>query len=280
MRHQTLSEIERIGLRRPDLLRNKALIAGEWVDEDRKEIFPVKNPANDRVICNVPNMGASEAIRAVKAAEAAFAGWRARTAKERANLLRAWFDLIMDNSDDLARLMTAEQGKPLAESLGEISYAASFIEWFAEEAARLTGIQATKYAFDEVAEDLVDHVSAANSYRRPNGIDEAAFCDYLVNEFEQRIEQLGPDNVAAHCRAHHGRRGCHGRARRLLRTNACGVLYIADEVVTAFGSLGEWSASQALYGYTPDTWSSRRGSPQATSRSARQSSRRELFRKI
>lgn len=124
--------------------------------------------------------------------------------------------------------------------------------------ARLTGIHATKYAFDEVAEDLVHHVSAANLYRRPNGMDEAAFCDYLVNEFEQRILQLGPDNVAAFIAepimgaggVMVAPAGYHARMHAVCRQY--GMLYIADEVVTGFGRLGEWSASEAVFGYTPD----------------------------
>ena len=99
---------------------------------------PVYNPADGRQIGTVPKMGAAETRRAIEAANAAWPGWRAKTAKERAAILRKWFDLMMANQEDLAVLMTVEQGKPLAESRGEIAYGASFIEWFAEEAqARL-----------------------------------------------------------------------------------------------------------------------------------------------
>ncbi|NEU95625.1 aminotransferase [Bradyrhizobium uaiense] len=124
--------------------------------------------------------------------------------------------------------------------------------------ARLTGIHATKYDFDEVAEGLVHHVSAANLYRRPAGMDEAAFCNHLVSEFEDRILQLGPDNVAAFIAepimgaggVMVAPAGYHARMHAICRRY--GMLYIADEVVTAFGRLGEWSASETLYGYTPD----------------------------
>ncbi len=97
------------------------------------------NPATGEVLGTVPNLDASDARRAIEAAHRAFPGWRAKTAKERANVLRRWFDLMMANQEDLARLMTLEQGKPLAESKGETAYAASFLEWFGEEAKRVYG---------------------------------------------------------------------------------------------------------------------------------------------
>ncbi len=101
--------------------------------------FPVNNPADNSILGTVPKMGAAETRRAIEAAERALPAWRAKTAKERAAILRKWFDLMMANQEDLAQLMTAEQGKPLAESRGEIAYAASFIEWFAEEGKRIYG---------------------------------------------------------------------------------------------------------------------------------------------
>jgi succinate-semialdehyde dehydrogenase / glutarate-semialdehyde dehydrogenase len=116
---------------------NKALIGGEWVDGNDK--FPVTNPANGEIIAHVPNLGAAETRRAIDAAEAAFPAWAAKTAKERAAVLRRWFDLINAETERLAQLMTAEQGKPLAESRGEVAYGASFIEWFAEEGKRAYG---------------------------------------------------------------------------------------------------------------------------------------------
>ena len=126
-------------LRDPDLLRTRAFIGGEWVNAAEGGTHPVLNPATREVIGTVPVMGASETRRAIQAASGAFPAWAARTAKERAVILRRWYELLMANQEDLATLMTAEQGKPLAEAKGEIAYAASFIEWFAEEGKRLYG---------------------------------------------------------------------------------------------------------------------------------------------
>ena len=121
------------------LLRQQCLIGGEWVSADGGGTLPVKNPASGEKLGVIPNMGSAETRRAIAAASGALAAWGARTAKDRAAVLRRWFDLIVRNEADLATLMTAEQGKPLAESKGEIAYAASFIEWFAEEGKRLYG---------------------------------------------------------------------------------------------------------------------------------------------
>nr|WP_036270632.1 NADP-dependent succinate-semialdehyde dehydrogenase [Methylobacterium sp. WSM2598] len=126
-------------LRRVDLLREQAYIDGAFVAADSGETVAVDNPATGHILGRVPKMGAAETERAIRAAEAALPDWRRRTAKERATILRRWFTLIMENQEDLAAIMTAEQGKPLAESRGEIAYAASFIEWFAEEAKRVYG---------------------------------------------------------------------------------------------------------------------------------------------
>src|SRR3954465_7454513 len=121
------------------LFRQQCYIDGQWVDADDKSTLAVNNPADGLQIGTVPKMGAAEARRAIDAANAALPAWRAKLAKERAAILRKWFDLMMANQDDLAVLMTAEQGKPLAESRGEIAYGASFIEWFAEEGKRIYG---------------------------------------------------------------------------------------------------------------------------------------------
>jgi succinate-semialdehyde dehydrogenase/glutarate-semialdehyde dehydrogenase len=126
-------------LRDPDLLRTRALIGGQWVQADAGATHPVLNPASGEELGTVPVMGAAETRRAIEAAAAAFPAWAARTAKERAAILRRWYELLMANQEDLATLMTAEQGKPLAEAKGEIAYGASFIEWFAEEGKRLYG---------------------------------------------------------------------------------------------------------------------------------------------
>ena len=121
------------------LLRQQCYIDGKWVDADDKKTIAVHNPADGSQIGTVPSMGIAETRRAIEAANAAWPAWRARTAKERSAILRKWFDLMMANQEDLAVLMTTEQGKPLVESRGEIAYGASFIEWFAEEGRRIYG---------------------------------------------------------------------------------------------------------------------------------------------
>ncbi|KDP89478.1 NADP-dependent succinate-semialdehyde dehydrogenase [Cupriavidus sp. SK-3] len=126
-------------LKDASLLREQALIDGVWTDADSEEVFPVINPATSATICTVPRMGANEARRAVESARAAQAGWRATTARGRSAVLRRWHELMLANIDDLALLLTTEQGKPLAEARGEVAYAASFLEWFAEEGKRVAG---------------------------------------------------------------------------------------------------------------------------------------------
>ncbi len=126
-------------LKDPELFREQCLIDGRWLAADEGGALPVRNPATSEQLGSIPNMGAAETRRAIEAAARALPAWGARTAKDRATLLRRWFDLITQNEQDLATLMTAEQGKPLAEAKGEIAYAASFIEWFAEEGKRLYG---------------------------------------------------------------------------------------------------------------------------------------------
>ena len=121
------------------LLRQRCYVNGEWTAADDGGTVPVTNPANGAVIGNVPNCGATETRRALEAAQAALPGWRGLAAKERAVRMRAWYELIMANQQDLALIMTTEQGKPLAEARGEIAYAASFIEWFSEESRRVYG---------------------------------------------------------------------------------------------------------------------------------------------
>lgn len=133
----------------PSLLRQQAYVNGHWCEADSGARTEIRNPATDEVIGSVPNMGRAETRRAIEAAQAAQPAWRALTAKERANRLRQWFNLIMANQEDLARIMTAEQGKPLTEARGEIAYAASFIEWFAEEAKRAYGDVIPAHAGDK-----------------------------------------------------------------------------------------------------------------------------------
>ncbi|MBE7942636.1 MULTISPECIES: NAD-dependent succinate-semialdehyde dehydrogenase [Ramlibacter] len=124
-------------LKDPSLLKTDALIAGQWVAGDAR--FEVTDPSNGARLADVANLGELEAEQAIAAANAAWPAWRAKSGKERAAILRRWYDLLMANQEDLGRLMTAEQGKPFAEAKGEVAYGASFVEWFAEEAKRVNG---------------------------------------------------------------------------------------------------------------------------------------------
>src|SRR6201987_5889391 len=126
-------------LKDPKLFRQQCYIDGQWVDALNRGTIPVTNPATGETLGTVPRMGAEETRQAIEAADRALPAWRAKTAKERANILRKWFNLMMENQEDLAQLMTAEQGKPLTESRGEIAYSGSFLEWFAEEGKRIYG---------------------------------------------------------------------------------------------------------------------------------------------
>jgi succinate-semialdehyde dehydrogenase/glutarate-semialdehyde dehydrogenase len=126
-------------LKNDALFREQCYVNGEWVDAEDGEVIEVNNPATGEIIGTVPSLKAEETRAAVEAANVAWADWREKTGKERCNILRKWYNLMMENQEDLAILMTTEQGKPLAESRGEIAYAASFIEWFAEEAKRIYG---------------------------------------------------------------------------------------------------------------------------------------------
>jgi len=123
----------------PSLFRERCYVDGQWAAAASGATLEVTNPADGSVLGSVPKMNAGDTRRAIEAADAAWGAWRSKTGKERANLLRRWYNLIMENQEDLAVIMTTEQGKPLAESRGEIAYAASFVEWFAEEAKRVYG---------------------------------------------------------------------------------------------------------------------------------------------
>jgi succinate-semialdehyde dehydrogenase/glutarate-semialdehyde dehydrogenase len=128
-----------VSLKDPKLFREQCYVDGAWLGASSGKFIDVKNPATGATLGRVPNMGAAETRRAIEAAERAWPAWRAKTGKERAAALRKWFDLMMANQEDLAQILTAEQGKPLAEARGEIAYGASFIEWFGEEAKRAYG---------------------------------------------------------------------------------------------------------------------------------------------
>ena len=134
-----LNPVSPLPLKDPTLFRQANYLNGKWVEADNGQTIVVKNPATGEAVGEVPNMGTAETSRAIEAANAAYPAWRAMLAKERGAILRKLSDLMLANADDLAVIMTAEQGKPLAESKGEIVYAASFIDWFADEAKRIYG---------------------------------------------------------------------------------------------------------------------------------------------
>ena len=139
MNAPTRAGLPAIALKDAKLFREQCFIGGQWADADSGKTLPVTNPANGAVLGTVPDMRAAETRRAIEAADAAWPAWRAKTAKERHAILLRWFNLMMQNQEDLAQLLTAEQGKPLAEARGEIAYGASFVEWFAEEGKRAYG---------------------------------------------------------------------------------------------------------------------------------------------
>src|ERR1700733_3636220 len=160
-------------LKDPSLLKSDAFIDGGWHSADKGARFAVTNPATGQTIAEVADMTDSETRRAVEAAARAFSAWRKKTAKERAGILRKWFELIMANQEDLAQLMTAEQGKPLAETRGEVAYGASFIEWFAEEGKRVYGdviptTQAGRRIF--VFKEPIGVVAAITPWNFPNAM--------------------------------------------------------------------------------------------------------------
>jgi succinate-semialdehyde dehydrogenase/glutarate-semialdehyde dehydrogenase len=160
-------------LRDAALFRDRCFIDGQWVESDSRARINVDNPADGSQVGTVPEMGAAEARRAVDAANAALPAWRAMTAKERSAILRKWFDLIVANADDLAALLTAEQGKPLAEAKGEVLYGASFIEWFAEEAKRIYGDVIPSPASDKrivVIKQGIGVVAAITPWNFPNAM--------------------------------------------------------------------------------------------------------------
>ncbi|UTW12537.1 NAD-dependent succinate-semialdehyde dehydrogenase [Marinobacterium rhizophilum] len=161
-----------ITLQDPSLLQSQAYINGQWVDADSGETFSVTNPANGEHLADVASVGAAETRRAIEAAEVAMQSWKAQPAKTRANVLRRWFELIMANQEDLALLMTLEQGKVLAESRGEIAYGASFVEWFGEEAKRVYGdvIPAQNDRRSIVIKQPVGVVAAITPWNFPNAM--------------------------------------------------------------------------------------------------------------
>jgi succinate-semialdehyde dehydrogenase/glutarate-semialdehyde dehydrogenase len=160
-------------LKDPQLLREHCLIDGQWVEADSRKRVDVDNPATGTLLGSVPDAGAAETRRAIEAAERALPAWRAMLAKERSAILRKWFDLMVANADDLAAILTAEQGKPLAEAKGEVLYGASFIEWFAEEAKRIYGDVIPTPASDKrivVLKQPIGVVGAITPWNFPNAM--------------------------------------------------------------------------------------------------------------
>jgi succinate-semialdehyde dehydrogenase/glutarate-semialdehyde dehydrogenase len=160
-------------LKDKDLFREQCYINGQWQNADSGKTIDVTNPATGEVIGTIPQMGAAETKRAIEAANAAWPAWRKKTAKERANLLRQWFNLMMAAQEDLAIILTAEQGKPLAEAKGEIAYGASYIEWFAEEAKRIYGDIIPPHQGDKrivVTKEPVGVVAAITPWNFPNAM--------------------------------------------------------------------------------------------------------------
>src|SRR6202051_1064550 len=135
----TNAAVVAVDLKDMRLFREACYVDGKWVQAAGGGTVGVDNPATGEIIGRVPKLSGVETRHAIEVANEAFKSWSARTAKERANVLRKWFDLMMENQEDLARLMTLEQGKPLTESRGEVAYAAAFLEWFGEEAKRVYG---------------------------------------------------------------------------------------------------------------------------------------------
>lgn len=157
----------------PGLIRDRAYIDGDWVDGGEGKVFPVRDPAVGDVIAEVADLGMRDAETAIAAAERAFNGWRRLTAKQRAAVLRAWHGLILANIDDLARIMTAEQGKPVAEAKGEIAFGAAYVEWYAEEAKRVYGDTIPEYATDRrilVLKQAIGVVGAITPWNYPSAM--------------------------------------------------------------------------------------------------------------
>ncbi len=160
-------------LKDPSLLRTQAFVEGEWADADNGATFDVTNPARGDVICTVPDLSRTETARAIDAAYTAQKDWAKRTGKDRAAILRKWYDLMVENADDLGAILTAEMGKPLPEAKGEILYGASFIEWFSEEAKRVYGETIPGHQQDKrimVLKQPVGVVSSITPWNFPNAM--------------------------------------------------------------------------------------------------------------
>jgi len=167
-----IEEYMTIQLKDPRLLKTQAFICGQWVDSDKGETFPVYNPATGELLAEVASVGVNETQRAINSAQTAMASWRELPAKTRGDILERWYNLVLENVEDLALLMTAEQGKPLFESRGEIGYGASFIKWFAEEGKRVYGdtIPATSDRRSIAIKQPIGVVAAITPWNFPNAM--------------------------------------------------------------------------------------------------------------
>lgn len=162
-----------MNLKDPSLFRQAALVGETWIEADPKNAIEVNNPATGEIIGRVPKLGAADTRTAIEAAARVQKEWAARTAKERSAVLRRWFELMIENKDDLGRILTMEQGKPLAEATGEIVYGASFIEWFAEEARRVYGDLVPGHQKDKrilVMKQPIGVVAAITPWNFPNAM--------------------------------------------------------------------------------------------------------------
>ena len=160
-------------LKNNTLFKETCFIGGKWIESDSGEKIKVNNPANNEIIGEVPKCSTSETAKAIDEAQAAFPDWRDKTAKERSIILRNWYDLMLLNQNDLAHIMTIEQGKPLSESKGEILYGSSFVEWFAEEGKRIYGDTIPEHQSDKriiVIKQPVGVVAAITPWNFPNAM--------------------------------------------------------------------------------------------------------------
>ena len=202
------------------LLKTQAYINGTWIDSDDGSTFTVTNPATCEAIAEVASCGADETRRAIEAAEAAMVDWRRQSAKARAAVLRKWFDLMMDAQEDLAQILTAEQGKPLAEARGEIAYGASYIEWFAEEAKRIYGDTIPPPGEDKrivVIKQPVGVVACITPWNFPNAMLTRKIAPGAGRRVHGRLQARQRDAAVGIrlCRAGRaGRRACRGHQYR------------------------------------------------------------------
>ena len=195
-------------LRDPLLLRQQAYLDGCWTDADSGKTLTVTNPSTGEVLATIPNMGMAETGRAIEAAGKALVNWKSLTAEERSRILRRWYELMLQHQDDLAILLTSEQGKPLPEAKGEITYAASYIEWFAEEAKRIYGNTIPSPWTDKrifVTKEPVGVCAAITPWNFPAAMITRSACS--GSRLHDHSQARHPNAVVSAC---HGRTGVKG----------------------------------------------------------------------